>query len=263
MHSTKLDKATMELPNASAYSQEEWDQAAVTSLRSDPVFIISRVFALAVMFWLMARAINHHQVSAALLLVPFTAHWLAMLWMGLVLSAWVVPCNAFRHDYFRPVKVLLMSTVLVGLLLALMSMDSSAGNDGSLWQTVTLHLAALKQSGLWVVVLIEILGVVVWVQPDIKKWRQKGGKFIWQASIQRGVAAAAIFFLGIAAIFTAPLFVDGVDWSKLSAPNVSWWVWWLLLTVEIITLLLSVWVHQSASGKADKASRARASDRLC
>ncbi|MFK7958130.1 MAG: hypothetical protein AB8B96_18685, partial [Lysobacterales bacterium] len=218
MRTSRPKMPPSELPRASAYSEGDWDQAIGVSLRSDPVFVVSRVFALAVMFWLMARAINHHQVSAALLLIPFTAHWLAMLWTGLVLSGWVVRCPAFRNDYFRPVKVTIMTALLAAMLLTLMRFDSSvdAVNDGSLWQMMAANLMALKKSGLWIVVLIEILGVALWVWPDIRRWQQKGGKFVWQASIQRGVSAAAMFFLAIAAVFTVPWFVDGVEWSNLS-----------------------------------------------
>jgi len=232
--------------SASAYSEADWDQAFRTSFQSDAIFVVTRAAIIALVFWLMARAITMHQVSATVLLLPWAAQWLAMLWGGLFLSRWIITCPAFRHDYYRPLKVAVFSTMIVATVLGVMWYDPAVAGveKDSLDQLVAATAGTLTQSGLWIVVLIEALGAVLWVWPDIKRWRRNGGKFIWKASVQQSCRGSALFFLGILAIFIVPWFVGAEFLEDLAAPAIAWSVWGILLAVELIALVLSVWIHR-------------------
>ena len=86
------------------YSDGEFDRAFYRVLGSDWRYILVRIVMMAVVFWLLARAILRFDLGPSFLLLPLAVEVLVMCWLGFLLSRTIIDCPAFRktsgHRFF-------------------------------------------------------------------------------------------------------------------------------------------------------------------
>lgn len=238
------------------YSDAEFDSALVHSQRSDAFTVGVRLVTLAVVFWLMARAIRLHAVSAWLLVLPLVVELLVIFWVGFFLSRFVIDCKAFAQSAGSLWLTLVWTLVIVLAMTAGAAFDPQAG--GLHWAQLHSGLASawqqIEAAGLQWVILVSMLGLLISTTFEVMRWRRLRGVFVWTSILHSGFRLGVMFLLGI--FGTVALIVLGnflasflKGWTQSSAEATAWAVFGFLLLSELVTLIVSTLMHREALKK--------------
>lgn len=240
------------------YSEAEIDAALVRSQRSDPLGVGIRLVTLAVVYFLLARAIQSG-LTAPFVVLPLLLELLAVFWGGQLLKR-VIDCTAFRQSAGGLVLTL-MWTLGIGLLILLMlSWDSAAGapDPAQLPQALVAAKATVLEHGLHWALLAMLGGLVFGTVHDISHWKHHGGVFFWTAITTAGFRLAVLFLAGFVGIFLAVLLGEFVlmqlshsGWLPLlRAQGWAWPVWGFLLLLDLGVVVLATLMHRDLSAQA-------------
>lgn len=229
------------------YTDQEFESAFVRTQRADWVHVSIRAVMLIVVFAIMARGISRHGVSAGFLLLPLAVEWLAVMWLGWFLSAFVVDCPAFAKSGRRPVLIVFWTVIIAAIVSAVLAAGGEAEDFGFArvapgWQA---GWSRVVETGLVWALVAEVVGLALATVPEVRRWRRLGGKFIWTAVFGLGLRAAAMLLIGMVGFFVVVWFADSLGtWLFASPRRLAWLVFGFLLAVEVGALVLSVAMHR-------------------
>jgi len=233
------------------YSDAEFDAEFARSYRSDAINVAIRVVTLVVVFWLLARAIRSHDLPPWLLLAPLAFEFIAIFWIGWVLSRFVVQCPAFTKSA-GSFPLVLFWTIAIGAAATAAIQFNPGGHRDPMpvseslragWRLIVatdLHWAMLAM-------LAALIGSTV---PEVTRWKRERGVFVWTSIMTAGFRVAVIFLMGFAGIFIAVFLGDALfGYGELRYRNLTWAVYWFLLVAEVLTLVLAVAMHRDTVAK--------------
>ena len=201
---------------------------------------------LAIVFGLIARAIVQFDLPAGLVVVPIIFEYLLVVWVGFLLSRYVIDCPAFQAQA-GSFKIALVLTVIVAVVVLI----GLAAKEGSFslaripgeW-TEAWRLSV--ESGLVWGVAAATVGLVIATVPDFTRWRREGGKFIWGANMHNSMRFGVIVVFIFPLMFLAAWVDESLGgWNE--AQRLQWIVLGCLLTLELLTLFISASMHREVS----------------
>lgn len=230
-------------PSSPQLSDREFAAALKQHVRADPLSVALRVLSLLLVYGLLARAIAQGQLSLALLWLPLAVQFVALMWMGLVLSYTLVECPVFRQTLRSWWEIVLWTLATAAPYALWLAYDPLAGqwdpaNWLVRWQGFWLEA---RQAGLHWILAVGLLGMALSSLIEALQWRQRGGVFHWSQAVSLGFLVAALVLIGLllmvltAVSMAIPLL--GSWWEQI--PRL-WWYWGLLLLAEMGALVLSL-----------------------
>jgi hypothetical protein len=216
--------------------------------RVDPVSLGLRVATLVLTYTLLARAIVQHDLPLPLVVLPIATEILVVMWLGVLLARRFIDCPEFRqgaHGLFAP---LFWSALIGGAYLAWLAFEPVAGElaPPRMPAAFVAAVRAAVESGVHWAVLAVVCGIVVGSVLELRRWRARGGVFVWGQTIGGGMRM-------VLAIFGAPLLVMiGVlvgpfafeTWPSLLDVAPAWWAYGLMVLLEIAVLGLAIAMHR-------------------
>lgn len=235
------------------YSDAEVDREFLRVLRSDWTYLLTRLAILAVVYWLMARAIVQYGLSASFLLLPLAVEILLMMWIGLLLSRTVVNCPAFRRTGGAATHVIVISLLMVVVASGFIVIEDGSVNLGNLGPGWRFVGDRVLETGLVWAMVAEAVGLLLATIPEVKRWKQVGGKFIWTPVFDLSLRLAAAVLMLFAGIFIFAFVADWlVLWLDDSRDTQAWLVYGLLLVIELSGLGIGVKIHSDLARKQQK-----------
>lgn len=239
------------MKTSSAKSHEaEYDAEILRTQRSDWTYVALRVVMLAIVFWLLARGIATHGLTAGFLLVPLAAEIVTVFWVGLFLSYFVVDCPAFAKTGRRPILVLLWTLAIGGIVSAVLAWDDGSFHIDRIrpgWATGWQELWA---TGLVWALVAGVIGLLFSTAPEVLRWRRAGGVFVWNSIFNLGMRATVLILLGVLVVFLLIGFAESLGtWVFASPEHAAWFVFGFLVLVEIGGLALGVAIHRGVAGE--------------
>lgn len=235
---------------AGPYDDAELDAAILRTQSSDWSFVATRVVMLAVTFFFLARAVAHG-ATAGFLLLPLAVEFASIMWLGLLLSYFVIDCPKFRESSRKPGRVLFWTMLLVG------GVSVVLGWEGGGFDTARIRLGwasasqELWRTGLVWAMLAGVVGLVFSTVREVVAWRRVGGVFIWHSVFAVSFRIAVVILLAVFSPFVLiPLADSLLPWLLETPQRVAWTAFGFLLFVEIGALAVGVGMHRSL--KAEK-----------
>ncbi len=250
----KSRKALKELERRNelgGYSDAEFDAEFARSYRSDLISVAIRVVTLVIVFGLLARAIRSHQLPPWLLLAPLAFEFIAIFWVGWILSRFIVNCPAFRKSAGSFGLVLFWTLLIGGLGAAAIQFNPGGRGDAvSFAQALDKAWRLIVATELHWAMLAMLVALIAGTVPEVTRWKEKGGVFVWATIMTAGFRVAVMFLMFFFGIFFVALGSDALfGHSSLRARNQTWFVYWFLLIAEVLTLVLSVAMHRDTVAK--------------
>jgi hypothetical protein len=216
--------------------------------RMDPLSLGLRVATLVLAYALLARAIARHDLPLPLVVLPIAAEILAVMWIGVLLARCFIACPVFRegaHGLFAP---LLWSVLIGGAYLAWLAFDPVAGElvparmPGALVAAAQVAVA----SGVHWAVLAVVGGIAVGSALELRRWRTRGGVFVWGQTIGGGMRIVLAIFgaplLVLAFALLGPFALEAFPALLDVAP--AWWAFGLMALAELAVLGLAFAMHR-------------------
>jgi hypothetical protein len=234
--------------------KQHFERSLRKTLRSDPVYVVTRILILLIVFSVMARSIVVHDIAAGYLLLPFSIEWLTVLWVGFFLSRLVIDCKGFRQDS-GGIKRPLGWTLFIGIIavisvgwnseLAWFEVDQIIPGSIETWDVVV-------SSGLIWALVAECFSLVSSTVPEVMKFQPGRGQFVWSYANDIGIRMATLFFIFVAMwfvgiigiMFLAPSPSDVAEWRAESSIQLSWVVFGFLALLDFGALALGVSLHR-------------------
>ena len=232
------------------YDDATFDAEVLRTQRSDASFVAVRVVMLAVTFFYLGRAIVHG-ASAGFLLLPLVFEFVSIMWLGLVLGYFVVDCPHFIATTRRPVRVLMWTLLIVGVLSGVLAWGDGGGFDATrirpgwvaAWHEVV-------RTGLVWAMLAELVGLIVSTVREVVGWRRDGGVFGWGSVFAPSFRVAVVILLAVFSPFVLiPLADSALPWLVETRERLAWAVFAFLLVVEAGGLAIGVGLHRSLKAK--------------
>jgi hypothetical protein len=244
------------------YSDAEFDREFARAHRSDALSVGIRVVTLVIVFGLLARAVNTHDLPPWLLVLPLAFEFVCIMWVGWLLSRFFVSCEAFAKSAGSFWLVLIWTVAVVAVFIAAILFNPGGTGrpdgiedglrDAARWMVRTdLHWALLAM----------LAALLVSTAQEVTRWKQVRGVFVWTSIMTAGFRIGVIFLVGflgfVLAMFTGGFLVElGADYL-VGTPSraVVWGTYGFLLVVELITLVVATLMHretlqkQAAAGK--------------
>ncbi|MDJ0654501.1 MAG: hypothetical protein QNJ40_10130 [Xanthomonadales bacterium] len=224
--------------------QRRMSETFVATWQSDPLSIVVRTGFLTLTYWVLARAIARHDLGLGYILAVWVVEYLAILWLGVLLTrTWV------REPIFQSISgsipVALGWTVgLVGPYLFVLGWDEAFSLD-TLGRNLRPAWDRAVDSGPALACTIVLTGLVLDTVRDVRQWKPRGGAFVWPATQLFGFRFVALIVLallspfviiGVAAVLHNDLFAKGRDYA--------WAAWAALLAADLIVLVSSTVLHR-------------------
>lgn len=241
------------------YTDDQWDQALLTSQRSDLVSVGVRLATLVVVYFLLARAILNGLTGATLLL-PLVLELLALQLLGWLLMRPAISCPKFHRSMGGVVGNLFILALLVGALVALLKIDARIDLPDPL--TISAILAALagltEDVNLMLAVAAAVLGLATSSILEIMAWRRHRGVFVWTTVMVTATRVALILVLvliiGVGVVWPLLAFEvlpapDSALVQWLSPQQWAWPIWVTLLLIDLGTVLVMASMHRQARDK--------------
>ena len=217
--------------------------------RSDAASVVFAGITLVISNAIIARAIVNDGLSLGYVVLPWVLEYLAIMWVGVLLTrTWV------REPVFRAISgsvwVALGWTVFLLLPYVLVLSWDAIFSQGQLSESLPAAWHRLVDSGVIWACLAVVLGLLVDTGRDVAAWRRAGGTFVWPATHRFGFKFAALLALllmapfalwGIAAVGS----MLGVDPFYRGFP-MTWIAFGLLLAAEVLVLGVGTWMHHRA-----------------
>jgi hypothetical protein len=188
--------------------------------------IASRIVSVAAVSALTARAIVIGDATVWHLALPMVAQWLAIILAIPVLYV-VTPHPEMRKDALKAVRL------LVGIVLAVViAVAARSWYLGAPWRE--LLAADVHTAWNWIAnahmqwpILLAFVGELVAMPGRVRNVFEYGPPFV---SVSLGCAMRLVVLMF--GVFVLPWFIGG-------GTNMAWFLWWLILIAEVLTL----WMH--------------------
>jgi hypothetical protein len=180
--------------------------------------------------------------------LPIAAEILAVMWIGVLLARCFIDCPVFRegaHGLFAP---LWWSVLLGGGYLAWLAFDPVMGGlvparmPGALGAAAQVAVA----SGVHWAVLAVVGGIAVGSALELRRWRARGGVFVWGQTIGGGMRIVLAIFgaplLVLAGALFGPFVLEAFPALLDVAP--AWWAFGLMVLAELAVLALAFAMHR-------------------
>lgn len=223
--------------------------------RMDPLSLGLRVATLVLAYALLARAIAQHALPLPLVVLPIAAEILAVMWIGVLLARCFIDCPAFRegaHGLFAP---LFWSVLIGGGFVAWLAFDPLAGEFTAARMPGALVAAAqvAVASGVHWAVLAVVCGIAFGSALELRRWRARGGVFVWGQTIGGGLRIVLAIFgtplLVLAAALLGPFVIETYPALLDVAP--AWWAFGLMVLGEVAVLGLAFAMHRYLAAHPD------------
>lgn len=238
------------------YSDAEFDSALARSQSSDAFSVGVRALTLVAVFWLMAHAIWNHGVPAWLLVLPLVVEFIAIFWVGYLLSRFLIDCKAFAQSAGSGLLTLVWTVVILAMIGAAAAFDPEAGGMRMVRLGPGLQSGwrQVQSAGLQWVILVSMLGLLISTTFEVLRWRRLRGVFVWTSIMHSGFRLGVMLLLGIVGfvllIVLGNLLASSLsDWTQSADPALAWAVFGFLLLSEILTLVVSTLMHREALQK--------------
>ena len=233
------------------YSDAEFDAEFARSHRSDLPSISIRVVTLVVVFVLLARAIRTHDLPPWLLLAPLAFEFIAIFWIGWILSRFIVPCPTFRKSAGSFALVLVWTVVIVAAAVAAIQFNPGGHSEprpfADAWRAAWQLVVATELHWAMLAMLAALIGGTV---PEVTRWKRERGVFVWASIMNAGFRIGVMFLMGFFGIFVVAMFGEALfERGGLAGRNMAWAVYWFLLIAEVLTLVLSTVMHRETLQK--------------
>lgn len=235
------------------YSDAEFESALARSQSSDVFSVGARALTLVAVFWLLAHAIQVHDLPAWLLILPLVVEFIAIFWIGFVLSRFIVDCPTFAKSAGSLGLLLTWTVASLIVLFAVAGIDPEL--HGWRWQHIGTGVQilwfSLAKLGLHWVIFVSLSGLLISTSIEVLRWRRLRGVFVWTSIMNTGFRLGVMLLLGIVG-FVAVLLLDNAFYfslADLSAKELAWAVFAFLLVGEVLTLIVSTLMHREALSK--------------
>lgn len=248
-HSTKVSQGHGQL---GGYTNAEFDAEFARSQRSDLTSIAIRVVTLVVVYGLMARAISSDNLPPWILLLPLAFEFVAIFWIGWLMSRFIVPCPAFRKSAGSMVLVLVWTVMICLIGTAVILFNPGGGSHpASLHSALDAAWRLVISSDMhWALVAI-LTALIAGTVPEVTRWKRERGVFVWVTIMNAGFRVGVIFLMLFAAVFVIALAGEFIleNVGGMDGGGVTWIVFWFLSAAEVLTLALSVAMHRDVLAK--------------
>ena len=234
------------------YTDAEFDREFARSQRSDVTSVSIRVFTLIVVFGLLARAIRMQGLPPWMLLLPLAFEFIAIFWIGWILSRFIVQCPAFTKSAGSFILVVVWTGIVGALGAAAIHFNPGGGTEpvplatalDAAWRLVIdteMYWALLA-------ILAALIGGTV---PEVTRWKRERGVFVWATIMNAGFRVGVIFLMLFFGVFVAVVFGEFIldSIGGIHGGGVTWIVYWFLLAAEVLTLVMSVLMHRETLAK--------------
>jgi hypothetical protein len=244
------------------YSDAEFDSEFARAHRSDALSVGIRVITLVVVFGLLARAINRHDLPPWLLLLPLAFEFIAIMWVGWLLSRFVVSCEAFSRSAGSGWLVLFWTLlVLAALAAAILFNPGGTGRPDGIDDGLRDAVHWVVRTDLHWALLATLAALLASTSQEVTRWKQVRGVFVWTSIMTAGFRIGVIFLVGflgfVLAMFTGGFLVElGADFLYgTPGRGAVWGTYGFLLVVELITLVVATLMHRETVQKQAAAGR--------
>jgi hypothetical protein len=228
------------------YSDEEFNTEFVRTQRSDWVHTLVRALTLVAVFYILARGVIVHGLTAGYLILPVAIEFVFVMWVGIFLSKFVIDCPKFVSTN-KPNIAMFWTLVVVAVISIRLAWNGDAEQiDFNRIQPgwVTVWQRTLESGLIWALVA-EMLGLIVATVPEVIRWRQVGGSFLWTTTFGFALRFTVMLLGGVVLVFLLMMLADSVGMWIFQKPNgFTWLVYGFLLFVEVGALVFGVFWHR-------------------
>lgn len=223
--------------------------------RVDPLSLGLRVATLVLAYSLLARAIARHDLPLPLVVLPLAAEILAVMWLGVLMARRHIDCPVFREGAYGLFAPLFWSVLIGGGYLGWLAFDPVAGELAPARMPAAFSAAlgiAVASGALWAVLAV-VGGIAVGSVFELRRWRARGGVFVWGQTIGGGLRLALLIFGGpllvMVGVLVGPFALE--TWPSLLDVAPAWWAYGLMVLLEIAVLGLAVVMHRYFAAHPD------------
>lgn len=238
------------------YSDADFNSEFLRTQRSDWPYVVQRLLTLTLVFWFMGRAIGREGLTAGMLFLPLAVEFLAMMWIGLFLSWFVVDCPFFAKSAKKPGLIIFWTLLIAAIVCVVLAYDSQSLSMSRIQPAWISGWHVVMSTGLIWALVTEAVAPAFSTIPDVRRWRRERGPFLWASTFGLGLRMTAFLLLGVALVFFLMLGADwGGSWFFEEPARSAWLVFGFLLSVEIGALILGVLWHRDLKRGSPKDQR--------
>lgn len=247
------------------YTDAEFDRALLRARPFSLGSMAARGATLLGTYVLIAAAIRHYELPAALVVLPWVVEILFTFWLGVFLARRVVDCPKFAETADKPLVSAFWTVLASGLALLWLAFDWGAGRPRAdlvmPHAHATAHLA--WSSGIVAAAGVAIAGLLVGTVHDVRSWRPEEGPFVWTAvfdmGLRIGVALVLLFVGGFGIPLLGPFVALALAQAGLDVTAIrpAWIAFAALLAIDVGALIAGALLAARAQRRADPSSASR------